>query len=224
MNSTATFAETLRLHGVRTVAMFGDSITVGMAASTPSQAWPALFAAATNTRVINRAISGTVLQNSPDADGTPRADNGLSRCHRDLIAEPADAICILYGYNDARYMAAPDSFNLFGFRRDYAVLVSCLLGAGFAPEAIAVGSPPFACAKGFAIGSAGFTGQTRDGFGAYVGVVGAIARQFGLAYAPVYEVMAARPDGSLASPDVTHPNDEGHRLIARAFLEAGIPR
>lgn len=221
MGLAATFGETCRLRGVGTVAMFGDSITVGIAASTQDRTWTALFAVETGTRAVNRAISGTVLQNSLDAGGAPRPDNGLSRCHRDLIADPADAICILYGYNDARYTAAPTSFNVAGFRRDYCGLISRLLGAGFDPEAIAIGSPPFPCDAGFAVGSPGFTGQTREGFEAYVDTVRSIAGRFGLHYAPVYEIMAQQPDGNLASPDITHPNDAGHRLIARAFLNAG---
>lgn len=220
MESGTSFGKRCRRTGVETVAMFGDSITAGLAASAPDRAWTALFAAAAGIRAIDRALPGTVLQNSADASGAPRPDNGLARCTRDLLVDPADAICILYGYNDARYTGAPETFNPAAFERDMRILIGRLLAAGYAPAAIAIGSPPYPCDAGLQVGSSGFTGQSRAGFLAYVAAIGAVAGEFGLAYAPVYERMAERPDGSLASADITHPNNEGHALIARAFLDA----
>ena len=214
------FGDRCRESGIVRVAMFGDSITAGAAASTPERTWTALFAAATATRAVDCAISGTVLQSSCDADGVPRPDNGLMRCRRDLLNGPAGALCILYGYNDARYTWAPDTFNLAGFVRDYRKLIGVLFAGGYAPDTVAVGSPPYIPDVGFDVGSPGFTGQTRTGFEDHVTAVRQVAAEFGLAYAPVYETMAEKPDGSLASPDITHPNDAGHALIARAFLDA----
>jgi lysophospholipase L1-like esterase len=208
------------MSGVSTVAMFGDSITAGCCASAPGRSWTARFAAATDTIAIDRAIPGTVLQASHDASGAPRPDNGLTRAERDLLVEPADAICILYGYNDARYTAAPETFCCEAFERDFRLLIERLLAGGFAPNSIAAGSPPYIPDAGFSIGSSGFTGQSRAGFERYVTAVGAIAREYGLVYAPVYEVMAASPAGSLASSDTIHPGDEGHARIAHAFLDA----
>jgi lysophospholipase L1-like esterase len=203
--------------------VFGDSITVGLNASRPELAWPMLLAAeAGGLAVRNAAISGTILQGGAMADGLPRPDNGIGRYRAALLGEArADVVAILYGYNDGRYTAAPQSLNVEGFGRDYAALIEGLLAAGYRASDIAVGSPPYPCEAGFAVGSAGFTGQTRAGFERFVAVVGEIAERYGVFYAPVYEAMAAYPDGALASGDVTHPNDAGHRVIADAFSGAG---
>ncbi len=214
------FGNWCRSNKISSIAVFGDSITVGLGASEPSLAWPALIAGSVGAQVINRGISGTVLQKSPDASGRPRADNGFSRYEQDLLAEPIGALCILYGYNDARYIAAPESFNAAAFTADYRAMIAHLLEGGYTSDSMVLGSPPYPCDAGFQIGAEGFTGQTRDGFEGYVAAVGAIASEFDLAYAPVYEGMKARPDGALASSDVTHPNNDGHRVIADAFLHA----
>ncbi|HTM76272.1 MAG TPA: SGNH/GDSL hydrolase family protein [Devosia sp.] len=215
----AGFAEALRARGVRSIAVFGDSISVGLNATRPELSWPMLLAAeAGGLTVRHAAISGTILQGGVMADGRARPDHGIGRYRAALLGgERADAIALLYGYNDGRYVAAPQSLNAEGFRRDYAAMIEGLLVAGYAPEALALGSPPYPSDAGFAIGSAGFTGQTRAGFERFVAVAREIAGRYGLYYAPVYEAMAAYPDGALASDDVTHPNDLGHWVIAGAF-------
>lgn len=217
-----TFAETLRGAGAHSLAVFGDSITFGLNASTPDKAWPARLATAANIPVLlNHAISGTILQDGAMADGVPRPDNGMGRYRSALLGpERASGIAILYGYNDARYTAAPDTLNATLFHRAYRDLAAALLAGGYPPDAIALGSPPYPSERGFSVGGPGFIGQTRSGFERHVAAVKAVAAEFGLYYAPVYEAMAAHPDGALSSPDVTHPNDDGHRVIAEAFATA----
>ncbi|MBW6422554.1 SGNH/GDSL hydrolase family protein [Rhizobium sp. XQZ8] len=219
------FGEHLKTLGISGTRVFGDSITAGFNASQPHLAWPALFAADVDGFPIrNHAIPGTVLQGSRPADGKPRADNGIGRFQTALLDGPhRDAILILYGYNDARYTAAPETMNVRSFVRDYTRLVETLIEAGHA-ERLAIGSPPYIPDAGFSIGSAGFIGQTRVGFEDYVEAVSALARRFSIFYAPVYEIMNAQGDGMLASPDLTHPNDAGHRAIFEAFLSAEIRR
>lgn len=213
--------EHLKTLGISGIRVFGDSITAGFNASRPHLAWPALFAAATDGFPIrNHAIPGTVLQGSRLADGKPRPDNGVSRFARTLLDAPhRDAILILYGYNDARYTAAPETMNVAGFVRDYTRLLQALIAAGHA-ERIAIGSPPYIPDAGFSTGSPGFTGQTRQGFEDYVEAVRKLAATFHVHYAPVYEQMKAHGDEALASSDLTHPNDAGHRVIFEAFLKA----
>jgi len=139
-----TFAEHLKSLGFSGIRVFGDSISAGFNASHPHLAWPALFAAELSALTLrNHAIPGTVLQASPLADGKARADNGVSRFAGALLDAPhRDAILILYGYNDARYMAAPDSMNAKSFSRDYANMLERLIEAGHA-ERLAIGSPPY---------------------------------------------------------------------------------
>lgn len=218
------FSTALRGAGARSLAVFGDSITVGLNASRVELSWPMLLAAdAGISDLRNRAISGTILQGGAMADGHPRPDNGLGRYRAALIESGrSDGLAILYGYNDARYIGAPDNLNAEAFRADYRAMLESLLAAGYAAEQIVLGSPPYASDTGLNVGSVGFTGQSRAGFERYVRVVEELAGAFGLYYAPVYERMAEQPDGALASPDITHPNDGGHRIIARAFIGARV--
>ena len=58
------------------------------------------------------------------------------------------------------------------------------------------------------------------GFEEYVEAVHELARRFSLFYALPYESMKAHGDGNLASADVVHPNDAGHRAIFDAFTNA----
>jgi lysophospholipase L1-like esterase len=210
--------KSLRISGIR---VFGDSIAAGFNASQPRLAWPALFAAAVDgVPIRNRAIPGTVLQGAHLADGKARPDNGIGRFEYTLLdARHRDAILILYGYNDARYTAAPDTMNVQNFTRDYAWILENLIRAGHG-DRLAIGSPPYIPDAGFAVGSAGFTGQTRMGFESYVEAVIVLARRFSLFYAPVYETMEAHGDGTLASVDLIHPSDAGHRAIFDAFINA----
>lgn len=217
-----TFVDALRGAGARSLAVFGDSITVGLNASAPEKAWPTRLARAANIEVVhNRAISGTILQGGMMADGLPRPDNGIGRYRVALLGpERGDGLAILYGYNDARHIGAPAILNAQAFRRDYALMLEGLLAGGIEPNLVALGSPPFPTDRGLTIGSPGFAGQTRAGFELYVDAVRALAIEFGLHYAPVYEAMSGCPQGALSSDDVTHPNDEGHRVIAEAFTVA----
>ena len=215
------YGDHLKRRGISGLRVFGDSITAGFNATRPYLAWPALFAAGFKDLPIrNEAIPGTVLQGSCLADGKPRPDNGIGRFGKALLDAPhRDAVLILYGYNDARYTAAPDTMNLRNFSGDDAKMLECLIEAGHS-ERLAIGSPPYIPDGGFWVGSAGFTGQTRDGFECYVEAVRMLARRFSIFYAPVYETMKAFGDGALASDDLIHPNDAGHRAIFGAFKEA----
>jgi lysophospholipase L1-like esterase len=137
------FGDHLKSLEISNIRVFGDSITAGLKASQPHLAWPPLFAAEVDGLPIqNHAVPGTVLQGSRLADGKPRPDNGLGRFKQALLDEPhRDAILILYGYNDARYTAAPETMNVRNFTRDYARMLEKLIEAGHG-ERLAVGSRP----------------------------------------------------------------------------------
>jgi len=204
----------------KSLAVFGDSISVGLNASTPQRSWAALLGQAAGVAAVqNHAIAGTTLQSAPMANGMPRPDNGAARWQALIGPQRADALAILYGYNDARYIAAPQSLNVGNFEREYAGLIEGLLAAGFR-DRLVIGSPPYIPHAGLALGSPGFAGQDRAGFERYVHAVRSLAAQYELFYAPVYEAMAAHEDGVLASDDIVHPNDEGHAVISRAFQTA----
>jgi lysophospholipase L1-like esterase len=205
----------------KSLAAFGDSITQALHITMPEDRWANRLAAALGAMLHNRGISGTVMQSSPAAGGKPREDNGRSRYARDLLgANRADVIAILYGGNDARYTAAPQTFNHDNFARDYREVLAGLMGAGYAPDAIVIGSPPHLPDAGLATGSEGFTGQSREGYQRYVGTVKAIAREAGTYYAPVNERMSAEGGDGLILPDHVHPNATGHSKIAEIFAAA----
>jgi lysophospholipase L1-like esterase len=204
------------------LATFGDSLTEALTMADPADRWANRLAEALGARLLNRGLSGTVLQDSPAAGRTPLADNGLSRFRRDLLGtDRADVIAILYGTNDARYTAAPDTFGAEGFVRDYRILLSTLLGSGYRPEALVLGSPGHLPDAGFAVGAErGFAGQSRATYQGYAALVRSLAAEFGCFYAAVNERMASEGGDALILPDNVHPNAEGHRVIAAAFRDA----
>lgn len=218
----SSFALQCRQRRVASLATFGDSITAGLAATTPERRWSNLLAAQLGAPTLyNRGIGGTVVQSSPMADGQPRPGNGHSRYRRDLLgAERGDVLAILYGFNDARYVGAPETFNHAGFVRDFRAMLSGLREAGYAAASICLGSPPHLPDAGFAVGSPGFAGQSRELFQAYVPAIRALAREFGTYYAPVNERMGAEGGDALIAPDHVHPNDRGHAKIAEIFAAA----
>jgi lysophospholipase L1-like esterase len=206
----------------RSLATFGDSITQALHIALPEQRWANRLATRLGAVLHNKGLSGTVMQSSPAAGRAPRADNGRSRYEHDLLGtERADVIAILYGTNDARYTAAPQTFHRDNFVRDYRAVLAGLIGAGYSPEAIVIGSPSYLPDAGFAVGAEdGFAGQTRAGYQRYVGTVKSLAREAGTFYAPVNERMEAEGGDRLILGDHVHPNAAGHEKIAEIFAGA----
>ena len=203
------------------IATFGDSITQALHIDPPRARWANRLATAISARLDNRGISGTVLQRSADAGGGARPDNGRSLIDQWLGGTVrTDLVAILYGTNDARYVAAPATLNPDGYVRDYRQILGDLLAAGFAPEAIIIGSPIHISDMGLTVGSDGFAGQSRVEFQRYVRTVEMLAREFGTYYAPVNERMGAEGADVLISDDHIHPNQVGHAKIAEAFAGA----
>lgn len=218
----SSFADHVRALGATSLATFGDSITEGMSATASERRWANLLAARLGVVTLrNKGIAGTVMQQSPMADGQPKPNSGRSRYQRDLLGpERADVVAILYGFNDARYIGAPHTFHHDNFVRDYREVLAGLFAAGYRPSAICIGSPPHIPDAGFAVGTPGFAGQSRDKFQAYVATIKNLAREAGTFYAQVNERMSAEGGDSLISEDDVHPNDLGHAKIAEIFAEA----
>lgn len=206
----------------QSLVTFGDSITEAVHISPPEARWSNILAADLGVaRLANKGKSGTVMQGSLAQTGQPRPDNGHDRYRRDLLgSDRADIIAILYGSNDARYVQAPDTFGHDNFVRDYKAVIAGLFAAGYAAEAICLGSPPHIPDAGFAVGADGFAGQTRAEFQRYVRTVEMIAIEFGTWYAPVNERMGAEGADTLISDDHVHPNVRGQAKIAEAFAAA----
>ena len=206
----------------RSLATFGDSITQALHIEQAEDRWANRLAAALGARLDNRGLSGTLMQASPAAGGTPRDGNGRSRYERGLLGEDrSDVIAILYGTNDARYTAAPATVNHEGFVRDYRAVLGGLVESGYPPDAIVIGSLPHLPDAGFAVGAEdGFAGLARRTFQSYSGTLREIARETGTFYAPVNERMTTEGGDALILPDHVHPNARGHGKIAEIFAAA----
>ena len=209
---------------VASVLGFGSSTTEGDAASTTARQFLNLFAGVMGAATIrNQGLSGTVLQNSPDASGSPRASNGRDRFAAALLGgNKSGRACLLYGANDLRYTAAPATFNVNGFRTDMAEVLNGLLAGGYAREEIILGSPNWYPDTTYSVGSAGFTGSNRTIHESYVNACSEIAAEYGVPYADVYGKMRDLGGVALMSADGLHCNDAGHQVIAHAFLRAGV--
>lgn len=208
--------------GKRSITAFGDSITAG-ASVTEGARWANRLAARLHLDLRNKGISGTLLQNSPDANGKPRAGNAMDRFQSDLLGEDrSDCIAILYGFNDARHTGAPHHINLTGFVGDYRTILAHLTSSGFLPTDLYIGSVPHLSDAGFCVGDQQFTGQNSDGFEAYSRAIRDLAHELGTFYAPVNETMKTGGGDALVLPDHVHPNAAGHGVIADAFADATV--
>jgi lysophospholipase L1-like esterase len=207
---------------VASVVGFGDSITVGQQASDAAHQWLNIVSTAMSAGTpLNAGIAGTVLQNSNDSGGSPRANNGRDRYISALTgSNTREMVFVAYGFNDARYTAAPATLNVANYTIDLREVVLGLLGAGYPQDRICIVSPYWISDTGLNTGSAGFTGQTRVGFEAYVTAAASIATQYGLYYANVYAAMRDNGGASLIYTDDIHPIDAGHAVIAAAVLAA----
>lgn len=197
------------------VVAFGDSFTVGSNATAPEKRWANILAAAWGATLLNQAISGTVLQNSNDSGGSPRTNNGRNRFATALTGSNIrSAVLLAYGFNDARYTAAPATLNVANYQNDLAEVVAGLIIRGYRAEDIWLLSPYYITDTGLLTGTTGFSGQTRGGFEAFVAAARAVAFEFGTRYCDTYAWMLANGAGDLIDVDNIHPHDRGHEAIA----------
>lgn len=209
------------LQGRESVVGFGDSITVGTAGvSGVYNSWLNILGATTGAVVTNKGLSGTVLQNSNDAEGAPRSGNGRDRYVADLTgAAKKDVVAIMYGYNDLRYTGGGD-MSLANFVNDYQEIITGLLSSSYAASDIVLISPPWGADALYISGSAGFTGSNRTIHEEYVAAVRALAVANGTLYADAYSHMRDNGGEKLIYSDNIHPNNEGHEVIYDAVINA----
>lgn len=207
-----------------TANFIGDSITEGQASSASAYAWASLVSAAKGAVQTNLGAPGTVLQNSNGAGGVPLSNNGYSRILGGALtaANKKAMAFIAYGYNDARYVAANDSFNVAGFVRDLRASIDYLKANGVSEAEICIVTPYWISDAGLNVGAGGFSGQTRVGFERFVAAAKRVAREYGTYLADTYTPMkdAAAAGQTIISADNIHPTDLGHQIIATAVLAA----
>lgn len=206
---------------VASIVVFGDSITAGSNATVAANRWANIVATAKGATLLNQGIAGTVLQNSNDSGGSPRVDNGRDRYAAALTGANKKTMAIIaYGFNDARYIGAPATFNRANYENDYREILTGLLAAGYGAGDIVIVSPHYITDTGLATGSAGFTGQTRAVFETFVNTARSLALEFGTYYANSYEAMRDGGGDTLIDTDNIHPKDNGHAVIAATILAA----
>jgi lysophospholipase L1-like esterase len=210
------------------LAALGDSFTFGVGASTTGQQYITIASLAlTGAAPLNKAVSGSVLQNSPDAGGSARPNNVrdifMSSTNGILGANKRDAAVIASGFNDGRYTGNAGQFNVTAYEADYREVLNGLIEAGdYQASKLILLSPFYITDNGLTLGSAGFTGQTREGFEAFRTAVMNVARDYGTAF---YDAYTASKDAvlggqSLVGPDGYHFNDAGHTFLGQGVIAA----
>lgn len=206
---------------VASINAFGDSFTDGAGASDSAHMWRNIFGTALGATVTNSAAGGTVLQNSIFSGGNPQAGNGRDRYVSAMLgANLKEMATILYGFNDARYTAAPSTITAANYQTDAREIINGLVAGGYARNRIVFGGLPWITDTGLVTGTGGFSGQTRAGFEAYQDVARAVALETGVYWVDMYNYMRLNGGDALIGPDFIHPNDAGHAVIARGMLSA----
>lgn len=154
--------------------------------------------------------------------GGEEAPAFLDRMDRDLLPFKPNVMTLCYGMNDGKYIA---------FRGDLAEVYKTYLtavikkaqGAGMVPV---LGSPGAVDSVHFKICAPAVYNDTLQKLG---GIGRQIAQENGLVFANVHEAMMAAmapakgafgPAYSLAGTDGIHPSENGHLVMAYAFLKA----
>ncbi len=206
------------------IAGMGDSIMEGANATVPANRHLNLVASTLGATVLNKGISGTVVQNSNDSGGSPRANNMRDRFAVDLGGiNKREGLDYIGGFNDARYTAAPATFNVSEYGVDYRQTLNIALELGYLPEKSVLGTPYWISDTGLNSGSGGFTGQTRSGFDAFVAEQTNAALEYNFYWADTYSAMRDNGGASLIDTDNIHPKDNGHVVIANAVMSARRP-
>jgi lysophospholipase L1-like esterase len=197
---------------------FGDSIAAGAKAGRQPDRWTNLLSALTGAATNNQGRPGTVLQNSPALSGAPLAGNGRDTyATRVLGSNKQAAAFVAYGFNDARYTAAPATFNVKQYIRAYREVLNGMIIGGYVPTDIYVGSPYYITDTGLATGSTGFSGQTRSRFEAFVAATEQVAAEYGTNYCDLYSYGRDNGFGLTTTRDGIHPDAVGHRIIYNAW-------
>lgn len=208
------------LPAMSTVVGIGDSITFGTAATDAAHRWLNIVSTSVGAGTpANAGISSTVLQNSNGSGGTPLTSNGRDRfVAATLGAIKKDGVFFAYGYNDARYVDAPSTFNVTEYLGDYREVLNGLIAGGYDRNKIVIVSPYWISDVGLVTGTTGFFGQTRNGFEAFVAAARTVAVEYGVRYVDAYAAMRDGGGVSLIDVDNIHPTNTGHAVIAAAVI------
>lgn len=196
---------------------FGDSITFGLNASDAAHRWVNLVAESQGwTNFINAGISGSHMQNSLNKLGVPFADNGRDTYFDRVQVYFPNKVFIMYGMNDFRYTGS--NFTVANFQNDYGEVVDALIASGVAADDMILGTIPYVPASTYTANSPDYNGGTLAIHLDYNAAIRTIATGRGTRFVDVYTAMLTNGGDALVD-DGVHPNDEGHQVIADAFIE-----
>jgi lysophospholipase L1-like esterase len=189
----------------KSVAFFGDSITVGFGASATTNRWTSIFSVVMHCNEENYGILGEVLQNGENCSGHPIFDQTTIPTKTNSYG----ALFIALGMNDVGInngTMSPSTFQAtLSNSVDYAVNTK-----GWKYGQIVIVTPAFANDYTY-FGSCN-TAWDDSRLQAYVTAALLVATTKGCIAADVYTAM--NKNANLLSTDGIHPNDSGYQVIA----------
>lgn len=200
--SERVFKSPLRSSMVQTsgrLVAFGDSITYGLGASAPECGYARMVATGVGMALDNRAVSGSHLAEQ-------------ARQIAETALTPADQAIWLVGYNDMRAGVPLDVFRL-GLDAALADLAGRAAG-------VWLGNCLRMTSEGYREPHGPYGSDAA--VAAFNEVIAAAAAAAGPRVVLVDASRAYQPEHVTA--DLVHPNDDGHREIAGAFLGAVLRR
>ena len=213
----------------KTINFLGDSITEGVGTSGAGHIYCDLVGAELGATVRNYGISGTrfALQGTP-TEANPRFD--LNFCDR--VAEmdaDADAVVVFGGTNDFGHgdapIGKPTDRTYESFYGACHQLFSSLI-AKYPTAVIAVMTPLHRASEDNPLGDGRKPAHCAVPLAEYVRIIREVAEEYALPVLDLFAHGGIQPkyeaQRALLCPDGLHPNDAGHRIIARklaAFLK-----
>lgn len=188
---------------------FGDSITVGVGASSTANRWTSIFSSIFGYTESNLGLTGTYLENQ-----TPvTANNMVSR----IPAIPTKTsghtwLVFAYGINDA-LLNAPN-YTTANFTTDYNTVIAGALAKGWtAASIILIGTTWKDPATYQSV--MGFPASNQARQISFNTAIQSVAAAAGCLFIPMYAPMQARGgDLLITASDNLHPNDGGYRVMA----------
>lgn len=187
------------------VAFYGDSITLGIAASDNAHQWTTLLSGFKSGNEQNFGISGTTMENQPSTGRTPfnpsvvaTYNTGYSFCF------------VAFGVN---CVDVGSPFTVGGFEAALGSAIDTIVGTKGWPANRVVIVSPFWFTKG--------SKQTE--LLSYTNTAQDVATLKGCTFVNIYDAMLNDPNNNtFLNADQLHPNNTGHAFIAD-FFNAAIP-
>lgn len=196
---------------------FGNSITVGLGASSTYYAWLTTLGRYFSTTVNNQGLSSSTLENRSPTNPFGAA-NGVSRS-TGLPAPTSSKSRLInsYGVNDVRYNGA--NYTPANFAADYQTVINNEIALGWTTSQLVMLSTSYLDSAGaflnFGSGPATYARQAQ-----FDSTIKAVAATNNILYIDIRTPMIVAGGITTLSPDGTHPSNRGHLIIARTVAAA----